>query len=78
MLHYSTSSCRKAPPGTWQLEHIFATVTSQLNIQLLSSEQRSGCSEESLGYVTEPLSTEKIPREGPAIILEGVGMGKSY
>lgn len=28
--------------------------------------------------MTKPLNTEKVPMEGPAIILEGPEMGKSY
>ena len=45
---------------------------SQLNVQLLSSEQKSCWNKESLGYVRKHLSVEGVPMEGPAIIMEGM------
>lgn len=77
VLCYFVISCRKGPPGKWQLEHFFATITFQLNIQLWS-ELKSCWSKEGLWCVTKPLNTEKVPMEGPAILLERVEMGKSY
>lgn len=61
--------------GRLLLEHgcqnTFATITSQLNTHLGSSE--SGCwwNKGDLGYATKPLSTIKVPVEKRAITLEG-------